>query len=135
MPITNQAIFDNLILLEEQLNKLSDILIYQSRNIEDLKDDNKNVIEKVNYLENKIYKNSIIQAVKIDNTIKPILYISSKHINNYTILTSDNDNEIDYLITSNHINLLKDKLDIKIEEDQINKITKLKTSVDSKKTY
>ena len=49
------------------------------------------------------------------------------------MLTSDKDNEIDYSITSNYINLLKDKLDIKIEEDQINKITKLKTSVHSKK--
>ena len=47
-------------------------------------------------------------------------------------MTSDKDNEIDYSITSNYINLLKDKLDIIIEEDQINKITKLKTSVDSK---
>ena len=33
MPITNQAIFDNIILVEAQLNKLSDIIIYQSRNI------------------------------------------------------------------------------------------------------
>ena len=47
-------------------------------------------------------------------------------------MTSDKDNEIDYSITSNYINLLKDKLYIIIEEDKINKITKLKISVDSK---
>ena len=38
-----------------------------------------------------------------------------------------------YLFITNYIHLLKDKLDIIIEEDQINKITKLKTIVDSKK--
>ena len=42
MPITKQEIVDKIILLEAQLNKLSDIIIYQSRNIEVLKDDNKN---------------------------------------------------------------------------------------------
>ena len=46
-------------------------------------------------------------------------------------MTSDKDNEIDYSITSNYINLLKDKLDIKIEEDYIHKITKLKPRVDN----
>ena len=76
MRITNQELFDKIILVEEQLNKLLDIIIYQSRNIEDIKDDNTNLIEKVNYLENKIDNYSIIQAVTIDNTIKPIyIYI------------------------------------------------------------
>ena len=99
MRITNQELFDKIILVEEQLKKLLDIIIYQSRNIEDIKDDNTNLIEKVNYLENKIDNNSIIQAVTIDNTIKPILDNSSKHTNNDIILTSDKDNEIDYSIT------------------------------------
>ena len=69
----------------------------------------------MNYLEDKIYYNSIIQAVKIGSAVKPILYISSKHTHNDIILTAYKYNEIDYSITSNYINLVKDKLDIKIE--------------------
>ena len=37
MPITNQALYDKITVLENIINKLSDIISYQSKNIESLK--------------------------------------------------------------------------------------------------
>ena len=44
MPITNQALYDNITALENVINKLSDINSYQSKNIESLKDENNIII-------------------------------------------------------------------------------------------
>ena len=63
MPITNQALYDKITVLENIINKLSDIISYQSKNIESLKDENNIIIQKVINLETKIDNNSIIQAV------------------------------------------------------------------------
>ena len=112
MPITNQALYDKITVLENIINKLSDIISYQSKNIESLKDENSIIIQKVINLENKIDNNSIIQAVKIDS-IAP--KINNKLINNNILLTTDIEDTIDYSIKSTYLNFLKEKLDITIE--------------------
>ena len=60
MPITNQALYDKITVLENVINKLSDIINYQSKNIESLKDENSNtnnsnnnIIQKFSKLEKK----------------------------------------------------------------------------------
>ena len=116
MPITNQSLYDNITVLENIINKLSDIISYQSKNIESLKDENSIIIQKCINLEKKIDNNSIIQAVKIDS-IAP--KINNKLINNNILLTTDIEDNIDYSIKSNYVNFLKEKLDIKIEEENI----------------
>ena len=93
MPITNQALYDKITVLENIINKLSDIISYQSKNIESLKDENNIIIQKVINLETKIDNNSIIQAVKIDS-IAP--KINNKLINNNILLTTDIEDTIDY---------------------------------------
>ena len=125
MPITNQALYDKITVLENIINKLSDIISYQSKNIESLKD-----IQKVINLEKKIDNNSIIQAVKIDS-IAP--KINNKLINNNILLTTDIEDTIDYSKKSNYLNFLKEKLDIKIEEENIIKINKIKYKSDNTK--
>ena len=122
MPITNQALYDNITILENIINKLSDIISYQSKNIESLKDENSIIIQKVINLEKKIDNNSIIQSVKIDS-IAP--KINNKLINNNILLTTDIEDNIDYSINSNYVNFLKEKLDIKIEEENIIKVNKI----------
>ena len=122
MPITNQALYDNITILENIINKLSDIISYQSKNIESLKDENSIIIQKVINLEKKIDNNSIIQSVKIDS-IAP--KINNKLINNNILLTTDIEDNIDYSIKSNYVNFLKEKLDIKIEEENIIKVNKI----------
>ena len=122
MPITNQALYDNITILENIINKLSDIISYQSKNIESLKDKNSIIIQKVINLEKKIDNNSIIQSVKIDS-IAP--KINNKLINNNILLTTDIEDNIDYSIKSNYVNFLKEKLDIKIEEENIIKVNKI----------
>ena len=122
MPITNQALYDNITILENIINKLSDIISYQSKNIESLKDENSIIIQKVINLEKKIDNNSIIQSVKID-LIAP--KINNKLINNNILLTTDIEDNIDYSIKSNYVNFLKEKLDIKIEEENIIKVNKI----------
>ena len=92
MPITNQALYDKITVLENIINKLSDIISYQSKNIESLKDENNTIIQKVINLEKKIENNSIIQAVKIDS-IAP--KINKKLINNTILLTTDIEDTID----------------------------------------
>ena len=54
MTITNQALYDKITVLENVINKLSDIISYQSKNIESLKDENSIIIQKVRNLEKKI---------------------------------------------------------------------------------
>ena len=128
--ITNQALYDKITVLENIINKLSDIISYQSKNIESLKDENSIIIQKCINLENKIDNNSIIQAVKIDS-IAP--KINNKLINNNILLTTDIEDTIDYSIKSNYLNFLKEKLDIKIEEENIIKINKIKYKSDNTK--
>ena len=130
MPITNQALYDKITVLENIINKLSDIISYQSKNIESLKDENSIIIQKVINLDNKIDNNSIIQAVKIDS-IAP--KINNKLINNNILLTTDIEDTIDYSIKSTYLNFLKEKLDITIEEENIIKIKKLKYKSDNNK--
>ena len=130
MPITNQALYDQITVLENIINKLSDIISYQSKNIESLKDENNIIIQKCINLETKIDNNSIIQAVKIDS-IAP--KINNKLINNNILLTTDIEDTIDYSKKSNYLNFLKEKLDIKIEEENIIKINKIKYKSDNTK--
>ena len=61
MPITNQALYDKITVLENIINKLSDIISYQSKNIESLKEISI-IIQKVINLEKKIDNNSIIDV-------------------------------------------------------------------------
>ena len=130
MPITNQALYDKITVLENIINKLSDIISYQSKNIESLKDENNIIIQKVINLQKKIDNNSIIQAVKIDSIATKI---NNKLINNNILLTTDIEDTIDYSKKSNYLNFLKEKLDITIEEGNIIKINKRKYKSDNTK--
>ena len=56
MPITNQALYDKITVLENVINKLSYIISCQSKNIESLKDDNSIIIQKVINLEKTYIK-------------------------------------------------------------------------------
>ena len=76
-------------------------------------------------------------AVNIDSIVPKI---DNKQINNNIVLTTDIEDNIDYSIKSNYLNFLKEKLDIKIEEENIFefslyiiKINKLKYKSDNTK--
>ena len=50
MPITNPALYNNITVLANFINKISDIITYQSNNIEALKDENSIIIKTISNL-------------------------------------------------------------------------------------
>ena len=98
--------------LIQSINKLSDIINYQTPEIQYLKEDNRALKKEISKINTNIDNNTIVQISKIDS-----LSVKQKTDNN-TILTINNDNNytnIDYTNNDNCIELFNNKLELSID--------------------
>ena len=139
MAISNKNILDKLNSLEINISKLNDIIIYQTKIIQDLQGDNIKLNDKIIGLFNNIDNSNIIQSNKIDKIIGSNNKLNSSNINNSIVLTDNNIeiDSIDYSSKDKVIDLFKDLVDIDISDNNIVDIQKLnnKESSENKHTH
>ena len=109
MAISNKQINTRITELIRSINKLSDIINHQTRDIHDLKEDNRALKNEISKINTNIDNNNIVQISKIDT-----LPVKQNTDNNNIILkinTDNNDTKLDYK-KDNCIELFNNKLEI-----------------------
>ena len=113
MTISNKQIITRINELKKSINKLSDIINYQTREIQDLKEDNRVLKNEINKTNSNIENNNIVQISKIDS-----LSVKQKTDNNNIILTINTDNN-GTKIDDNFIELFNNKLELQLDNNNI----------------
>ena len=128
-PISNVRIIKYINELTSKVEKLSDIVTYQTKLIQELKTDNSNLI---NFINTEFKKNSeTIQKLPLKQITKSLIKLDNNindNTSNTIILTNNNkEDTTPYENEDNIIKFLKSKLDIELEKGTIINITKSNT--------
>ena len=128
-PILNVKIIKYINELTSKVEKLSDIVTYQTKLIQELKTDNSNLINLIN---NEFKKNSeTIQKLPLKQITNSLIKLDNNindNTSNTIILTNNNkEDTTSYESEDNIIKFLKSKLDIELEKGTIINITKSNT--------
>ena len=125
-PISNVKIIKYINELTSKVEKLSDIVTYQTKLIQELKTDNSNLINLIN---TEFKKNSeTIQKLPLKQITNSLIKLDNNindNTSNTIILTNNNkEDTTSYESEDNIIKFLKSKLDIELEKGTIINITK-----------
>ena len=125
-PISNVKIIKYINELTSKVEKLSDIVTYQTKLIQELKTDNSNLINLIN---TEFKKNSeTIQKLPLKQITNSLIKLDNNindNTSNTIILTNNNkEDTTSYESEDNIIKCLKSKLDIELEKGTIINITK-----------
>ena len=128
-PISNVKIIKYINELTSKVEKLSDIVTYQTKLIQELKTDNSNLINLIN---TEFKKNSeTIQKLPLKQITNSLIKLDNNindNTSNTIILTNNNtEDTTSYESEDNIIKFLKSKLDIELEKGTIINITKSNT--------
>ena len=128
-PISNVKIIKYINELTSKVEKLSDIVTYQNKLIQELKTDNSNLINLIN---TEFKKNSeTIQKLPLKQITNSLIKLDNNindNTSNTIILTNNNkEDTTSYESEDNIIKFLKSKLDIELEKGTIINITKSNT--------